>query len=141
MDKISGSFTVFFEDPFWVGVISVCDTGRLRVSKIIFGAEPSDCEIYEFVLKKYDRLKFSPSVKASEKENSAGRMNYKRRRKQACEFILKSGAGTKSQQAMKLWQEQAKALSKEKSKMKKLFDEKRRFDLKQQKKKEKHKGH
>ncbi len=52
MDKVSGRLTVFFEEPFWVGVFECVSDGKLSVCKVTFGAEPKDYEIYDFVLKK-----------------------------------------------------------------------------------------
>ena len=52
MDKVSGKLTVFFEEPFWVGVFECVSDGKLSVCKVTFGAEPKDYEIYDFVLKK-----------------------------------------------------------------------------------------
>ena len=51
------------------------------------------------------------------------------------------GIGTKSQQALKLQQEQNKQERKEKRRKKKEAEEQRMFELKQRKKREKHKGH
>lgn len=62
MDKIAGRLTVFFEEPFWIGVFERISEGKLSVCKITFGAEPKDYEIYDFVLKNYYRLKFSLAV-------------------------------------------------------------------------------
>ena len=42
MDEVTGKLTVFFEDPFWVGVFERIDHGRLSVSKVTFGAEPKE---------------------------------------------------------------------------------------------------
>ena len=52
MDKVSGKLTVFFDEPFWVGVFGCVSDGKLSVCKVTFGAEPKDYEIYDFVLKK-----------------------------------------------------------------------------------------
>ena len=62
MDKVSDRLTVFFEDPFWVGVFERSSEGKLSACKVTFGAEPRDYEIYEFVLKNYVHLRFSPAV-------------------------------------------------------------------------------
>lgn len=51
------------------------------------------------------------------------------------------GIGTKSQQALKLQQEQNKQERKVISQEKKEAEKLRMFELKQQKKREKHKGH
>ena len=55
--------------------------------------------------------------------------------------MLDRGTGTKSQQALKLQQEQRKQQRKSKSREDKLAEEKKMFDLKRKKKKEKHRGH
>ena len=52
-----------------------------------------------------------------------------------------TGIGTKSQQALKLQQEQFKTERKKKTREQKQAEEERLFELKQQKKREKHKGH
>ena len=41
---------------------------KLSVCKVTFGVEPKDYEIYDFVLKNYYRLKFSPAVVTDVKE-------------------------------------------------------------------------
>ncbi len=49
MDKATGRLTVFFEDPFWIGVFERTEGSRLSAAKVTFGAEPKDYEIYDFV--------------------------------------------------------------------------------------------
>ena len=48
MVTISSCLTVFFEEPFWVGVYERQSGNRLEVCKITFGAEPKDYEIMTF---------------------------------------------------------------------------------------------
>ena len=55
--------------------------------------------------------------------------------------MQETGIGTKLQQALKLQQEQNKQERKLRSREKKEADDLRMFALKQQKKKEKHRGH
>ena len=41
MDKVSGKLTVYFEEPFWVGVFERIESGKLSVatvSKVHLGA-------------------------------------------------------------------------------------------------------
>lgn len=52
-----------------------------------------------------------------------------------------TGIGTKAQQALKLQQEQNKQERKVKSREQKLAEVERMFELKQQKKKDKHRGY
>ena len=68
MDKVSGKLTVYFEEPFWVGVFERIEDGKLSVSKVTFGAEPKDYEVQEYIQKHYASLKFSPAVDAVVKD-------------------------------------------------------------------------
>lgn len=137
MDKASGRLTVFFEEPFWVGVFERISENKLSVSKVIFGAEPKDYEIYDFILKNYDGLRFSPAVATDVKE--AGR-NPKRIQREVRKQVQNTGIGTKSQQALKLQQEQLKTERRTVSREQREAEKQRQFELKQQKKKEKHRG-
>ena len=137
MDKVSGKLTAFFEEPFWVGVFERISEGKLAVCKVTFGAEPKDYEIYDFVLKNYYRLRFSPAVATDVKE--VGR-NPKRVQREVRKQVQNIGIGTKSQQALKLQQEQLKTERKVVSRRQREVEKQRQFELKQQKKKEKHRG-
>lgn len=137
MDKISGRLTVFFEEPFWVGVFECISEGKLSVCKVTFGAEPKDYEVYEFVLKNYYRLRFSPAVAADEKET--GR-NPKRIQREVRKQVQNTGIGTKSQQALNLQREQLKSERKTVSREQREEEKRRQFEMKQQKRKEKHRG-
>ena len=53
MDKVNGKLTVFFEEPFWVGIFERIEDGKLSVAKITFGAEPKDYEVQEYIQKCY----------------------------------------------------------------------------------------
>ena len=137
MDKVLGRLTVFFEEPFWAGVFERISGGELSVCKVTFGTEPKDYETYDFVLKNYDRLRFSPAVAADVKET--GR-NPKRVQREARKQVHNSGIGTKSQQALKLQQEQLKTERKIVSREQREAERQRQFELKQRKRKEKHRG-
>ena len=138
MDRTSGQLTVFFQDPFWVGVFERIENGKLSVAKMTFGAEPKDYEIQEYIQKYYFSLKYSPAVETVVKEM---KKNPKRMQRDAKKQMQEKGIGTKSQQALKLQQEQNKLERKQKNREKKEPEEARRFELKQQTKREKHKGH
>ena len=143
MDKINKSIsvssrlTVFFEEPFWVGVFERASGGKLSVCKVTFGAEPKDYEVYDFILKNYYRLRFSPAVATDVKEASR---NPKRMQREVREQVQNTGIGTKSQQALKLQQEQLKTKRKTVSREQREAEKQRQFEQKQQKRKEKHRG-
>ena len=67
--------------------------------------------------------------------------NPKRMQRDAKKQMQENGIGTRSQQALKMQQEQNKQERKLRSRERKEADEQRIFELKQQKKREKHKGH
>lgn len=138
MDKVNGKLTVYFEEPFWVGVFERIEDGKLSVAKVTFGAEPKDYEVQEYIQKHYASLKFSPAVDTVIRDI---KRNPKRMQREAIRQMQKTGIGTKSQQALKLQQEQYKQERKIRSKEKKEAEELRMFEMKQQKKREKHKGH
>ena len=129
--------TVFFEEPFWVGVFERIENGKLSAAKVTFGAEPKDYEVYAFVLKHYYDLQFSPAVATVVK---GSKQNPKRIQRDIKKSLAKTGIGTKSQQALKLQQEQNKQERRVKSREQKLAEAERLFELRQQKKKEKHRG-
>lgn len=138
MDKTSGKLTVYFEEPFWVGVFERVDNNKLSVCKVTFGAEPKDYEIWEFILKHYYDLKFSLAVETVIKQSAD---NPKRRSRNARKQVKNTGIGTKSQQALKLQQEESKAERRQISKEQRDAEKQKQFELKQQKRREKHKGH
>ena len=129
--------TVYFDDPFWVGVFERVEDGKLSVCKVTFGAEPKDYEVWEFVLKHYYELEFSPAVETATRRTAD---NPKRRQRNARKQLERTGIGTKSQQALQLQLEQNKQERKIKSREQKQAEAERQFALRQQKKKEKHKG-
>ena len=137
MDKVSGRLTVFFEEPFWVGVFERISEGKLSVCKVTFGTEPKDYEVYDFILKNYYCLRFSPAVATDVKE--AGR-NPKRVQREVRKQMQNTGVGTKSQQALKLQQEQLKNERKIVNREQREAEKQRLFELKQKKRKEKHRG-
>lgn len=138
MDKVRVKLIVYFEDPFWVGVVERITGGKLSVSKVTFGAEPKDYEVQEYFLKNYYDLHFSPAVDTVVKDV---RKNPKRVQRDARKLVQETGVGTRSQQTLKLQQEQNKLKRKVLSREQKEAEEQRMFELKQQKKKEKHRGH
>ena len=138
MGKVSGKLTVYFDEPFWVGVFERIEDDKLSAAKVTFGTEPKDYEVYEFILKHYDSLQFSPAVATVIKEV---KRNPKRMQRDVKKQLQDTGIGTKSQQALKLQHEQNKQSRKVKSREQKLSEAERLFELKQQKKKDRHRGH
>ena len=138
MEMNGGRLTVFFEDPFWVGVFERITGGKLSVCKVTFGAEPKDPEIQAFILEHYYGLQFSPAAETDVKETPD---NPKRRQREIRKQMQNSGIGTKAQQALQMQREELKTERRQISKEQKEAEQQRQFALNQQKRKEKHRGH
>lgn len=52
---MKSSLTIWFENPFWIGLYERIDGDKYEVCKITFGAEPKDYEIYDFLLKNWHK--------------------------------------------------------------------------------------
>ena len=130
--------TVYFEDPFWVGVFERTQNGTLSVCKITFGAEPKDYAVHAYVLRHFYELRFSPALSAMQHVQCS---NPKRHQRQVQKQLSGAGVGTKSMQALAAQREQLKTERKQQSCAQQEAEQQRRFEQKQRKKLEKHKGH
>lgn len=137
MEQGTTRITVCFEDPFWVCVFEREWGGMLEVSKTTFGAEPKDYEVYAWLLEHWRDLTFSPPVKS---EVRTRRPSTKRLRRAAADQLRQTGTGTKAQQALQLQREQSKQARREDRRKRDEAEEERRFLLRQEKKREKHRG-
>lgn len=139
MGMTKARLTVFFEEPFYVALYERTQDGYTQVCRVVFGKEPTDTEVYEYSLNNWAKLKFSPPVPAG--SVSDVRKNPKRVQREIHRQLSgKMSAGTKSQQALKLQQEQAKFERRTNKKKRRALEEQRKYELRRQKKKEKHKG-
>lgn len=139
MEKISGKLTVLFEEPFWIGVFERQDGKKYEACRVVFGAEPKEVEVYEFILERFFSLDFG-SIKL-EKNVSNDKIGYKRMQRKVKKEQEKETIGTKAQNALKLQYEERKQDKKILAKDRKEEEKERLFNLKQEKRKAKHKGH
>ena len=135
---MKASLTVFFEEPFWVGVFERIEDGKLSVCKVTFGAEPKDYEVLDYILHHYYEMVFSPAI---ETEIRQAADNPKRRSRNARKQLENTGIGTKSQQALQRQREEMKTERRQISREEREAEAQRRFVMKQTKKKEKRRGH
>ena len=138
MEQSSITLTVLFDAPFWVGIFERVEGGELAVAKVTFGAEPSDPEVLDFVLGHFCDLKFSPPV-AAEAHRVAE--SPKRRQRAARRQVRESGIGTRSQRALQAQFEAAKSERKREGKELREAEERRKFDIRKTKRREKRRGH
>jgi len=132
--------TVFFENPFWVGIFERYDVSCYYVGKITFGSEPKDYEVYERINKHFLDVRFSIGCQAALKNRNETAVNPKRLQRLISKEI-KKGVGTKSQNILKEQHKENKKTNKKETRLRWEETEREKFLLKQLQKKSKKKGH
>ncbi len=135
--------TIFYERQFWVGVFERTDKEEgYAVARHIFGNEPADAEVYDFVLHHYQELKFGEQ---KEFTLQIQRMNPKRVQREVRREMEKLKEPPRlSTVAQDYMRQEIEKNKKEKQAFTSALKQARKdeqFELKQQKRKEKHKGH
>lgn len=136
--SVSSTLTVYHDGQFWVGLAEHVDDGVYGVARIVFGAEPSDEEILQFVVNSWEKLRFFGD-KPTEIHKPA--KNPKRRIREASKALKQPAMSTKAQQALA---DQREALKQERglARSTRREDEaKARFEQRKAKRKQKHRGH
>ena len=136
---MEGKLTVYFDDPFWVGVFERDDETGFRVSRVVFGSEPTDAELYEYIQREYKSIDFGKPLKNQVK--IVRKKNFKRMQREVRKEVYEEGVGTKAQQAMKLNQELNKKERQVISREQREAEQALKYKLRQDKKKGKHRGH
>ena len=135
--SVSSTLTLFHDGQFWVGVAEHVEDGRFGACRIVFGAEPSDEEVLQFVCDRWSSLAFQGNLEAAPPKTSK---NPKRRIREAAKEAARHGASTKSQLALSQSREALKEESKAKRTEAKRESERVRFEQKQAKRKQKKRG-
>ncbi|USB32933.1 YjdF family protein [Paenibacillus sp. YPG26] len=134
------TLTVYYEGRYWVGVVQEEEEGRLRAGRFIFGTEPADAEVLEFISKHLTSLMESMTAEVEGKLMPTRRVNPKRLQRLAAEESRAHGAGSYADQAIKLQMEQRKRLRRVVSKAQREEFKERKREIVRQKAKDKHRG-
>jgi hypothetical protein len=137
--SVSCQLTVLFEDPFWIGLAERRDETGYAVARIVFGAEPTDAELYAFVQQQYATLSFSQPL--PEESTEAGHVNFKRKQREARRLLSQPATRTKAQEALQLELERHKQERRGLTKAERQAEAERQWNLRQQRRKEKKQGH
>ncbi len=134
--------TILINGSLWMGIFERSDKDGYAVARKIFGSEPSDAEIYEFVLQNYAELKFGPP---QDFQLIIKRMNPKRVQREVRREMDRVKDSTKpsthAQDYMRQELEKNKKARKRRAKAENEAMKERQFSIRQKKKKEKHRGH
>jgi len=132
--------TVFFEEPFWVGIAEETDGTELRAFRHVFGAEPDDSTVAAFICQRLVPLLQSPVPTVTVGPPRERRCNPKRRLREAAREMRRPGVGTFAQEAIKREREHRKATARRLSRQEKDAQADRKRAIAVRKAKAKHRG-
>ena len=135
------TLTVYFEDPFWVGVVERCEGERIQAARHLFGAEPLPGEVLEFVQRRLLALLDQATPAAVAGVAAAGPRNPKRAAREAARALASRGGSTQAHEAMRLQIEQNKCERAADTRAERAAAEGYRRATKLRKAKARHRGH
>ena len=94
--------TILFDSPYWIGLLEDERDGLLYAARYIFGAEPSDQEVYQFVLHDLLSLTAQMTVGIPFEQNLQRHVNPKRMQREVRRELAQAGITSKAQEAMRL---------------------------------------
>ena len=136
--SVSSTLTVYHGGQFWVGLAERIEDGRYGVARIVFGEEPSNEEILQFVISKWAKLEFFGDDPT---EMNRPAKNPKRRAREASKALKQPAMGTKAQQALASQREAMKRESVRARSRRRADEAEARYERRKQKRKQKHRGH
>lgn len=133
-------FTVYFDDPYWVGIFELTVDECYSIARVVFGAEPSDAQILEYLSKNYpNQVRFTTSSEA-QIQKPKNYVNPKRKQREAAQLLAQKGGSTKAQEALQQAYESRKQERQQEQKLLKEETERLKYLQKAEKKKQKKRG-
>lgn len=136
--SVSSTLTVYHDGQFWIGLAEHVEDGTYGVACIVFGTEPSDEEILQFVTGKWAKLSFFGDEAT---ETSKPAKNPKRRAREAAKALRPPAMSTKAKQALANQRETMKQESARARSQRRADEAEARFEQRKLKRKQKHRGH
>lgn len=132
--------TVYFDGQFWVGVIEQQTQRGFSALRHVFGSEPRDEELLDFIHHDLSRRLDALTAAVSWKERDVSRSNPKRIARLAAQEMRNVPVSTKAQEAMQAQRDAQKQARNTQSKAEKEAEAERRFQLSREKAKKRHRG-
>ncbi len=110
------TLTVYFEAPWWVGVVEMEADGELRVARQVFGSEPPNEVVYLFVLRELADVLARARLATACDTPPPRPLNPKRAAREAGRLTEVVGLSTRAQEALRLEREAHKQARQVKSK-------------------------
>ncbi|WP_270471509.1 YjdF family protein [Collinsella intestinalis] len=138
--EVSSTLTVYHDGQFWVGVVEHVENGMLSVARLVFGAEPSNEEVYTWVLERWTSLRLS--AEAEPVGPRVGRLpgNPKRRAREAAKAMRQHGSSTASQLALARERERSKEESRSERAARGREEARVRWEKRHEKRRHRHRG-
>lgn len=153
------TMTVFFDHPFWVGVLELHDGRRVRAVRQVFGAEPTDAELYQFLLHRGTELlvraeRAAPASHPSDQrkpvpdhgndrgnDRGSGRGNPKRLAREAARAAREPRPSTAAQEAMRIDLERRAQVARQRGREQREAAAEQRRAARRAKARARHRGH
>jgi hypothetical protein len=132
-----GTFTIFFDGQFWVGLATRLGDGGTEIARVVFGPEPSDAELVQWVRDEYRKLSFIPTS-AEVVTRLVG--NPKRRMREARRVLEEPRTRTRAQEAWSAALEETKTAAAAVRRHDRRAETDARYALRVEKRKQKHRG-
>jgi ribosomal protein L12E/L44/L45/RPP1/RPP2 len=136
---MEGKMTVLYESPFWVGLFERTEQDKYQAARFVFGAEPTEPQLLQFALTSFLSLQFSQPVEAVCTQTRE--VNFKRRMREVKKQMAAPAGATRAQQAVKQEYEQLTHERESSHREEHEAEQERKFQLRQLKRAEKHRGH
>ena len=94
MERNISQFTVLFQPPFWVGIAERWSQDGYQAARVVFGAEPTDAQLYQWLQREWPRLPFGPVLPETAPRPALA--NPKRMQREAAKATQPKGLGTKA---------------------------------------------
>lgn len=133
--------TILFDPPYWIGLLEDERDGCLFAARHIFGAEPSDQVVFDFVLHEAVHLFARMTAGIPVEAAAAKPVGYKRMIREARRATEACGMSTLAQAAIKQQLEQNKQQRRTISRANRNAERERQREIARQKARAKHRGH
>lgn len=132
--------TVYYDGKYWVGVVEELDEGKLKAGRYLFGTEPHDAEVLEFIEHQLLPLMERCAQGVNTVAHEVRKINPKRLARQAAQELKAKGVSSRAQQALRLEYEARKLEKQSFSRQQREEMELRKYELRRLKAKAKHRG-
>lgn len=136
---MEGSFTVYFDPPYWVGIVEILENNTIRVARHVFGVEPTEPQLLEFAKNDYRNLSFSKPVPCA--IQNPQNVNFKRKMREIRRQMTERSDSTRSQDFIRQDYDSRTRDRKHSAKEDRSTELEKKYRLKKNRRAEKHRGH